>query len=130
MPDDHDVLAVLTPLHASWPKPPWTWDGRLEMVSGAVSGADIERGRAVAHNALPHAFDPATLATAPEAVRTIVDQSGGLRGNQLALCDDTAAPRAIGLWWPWGGGGTVSLRIGLLDTSEQATASLRALFGV
>jgi hypothetical protein len=122
------VLAALKQLRTSWPKAPWSWDGRFSMMSSAVTGADIETARALASKALPHSFDVSTLATAPDALRSLVDGCGGLRGNQLVFCDDTSAPTTVGLWWPWGGGGTVSLRVGLLDSGDDATKSLRAIF--
>jgi hypothetical protein len=130
MSDPTNVLDALGVLVAEWPKPPWSWDGRFGMVSCAVSGADIELARAVAVRALPHSFDATSLASAPAALRTLVDGCGGLRGNQLVFCDDASAPTAVGLWWPWGGGGTVSLRVGLLDSSDESAKALRARFNV
>lgn len=123
--DDAAVLAALSQLRSEWPTQAWTWDGRMSMVSSAVSGPQIATARAVTERAMTLVFHPANIATAPEAVRAIVERWGGLRGDQFAF----SIGDALGLWWPWGGGETVSLRIGFLSEGNLAQP-LRALFGI
>lgn len=120
--------AALSALRTEWPTKEWSWDGRMSVVTSAVSGPHIALARAIVEKALPQVFDGTNLASAPDALRAIITASGGLRGNQLAFADGTA----FGLWWPWGGGGTVSLRIGLVGAAkdEALTTRLRDLFGV
>ncbi len=118
--------AALVQLKAAWPNGEWSWDDRMSMVSATVAGEQIEAGRAAAARAMPRCFDGATLESAPAMLVALVARYGGLRGGQCAFSDDTV----FGLWWPWGGGGTVSLRIGVLDADEARLHSLRALFGV
>jgi len=44
--------------------------------------------------------------------------------------DEVSAPALFALWWPWGNADRITLRIGIMDASSEATAKLRALFGV
>ena len=45
--------------------------------------------------------------------------------------DELSSPGLFGLWWPWGGGDKITLRIGILDISGTAEPlpRIRALFG-
>ena len=87
------------------------------------------QARAVATRALPRQFDAATIASSPAALLAIVERSGGLRGDQLAFCSGDGTPVAFALWWPWGGGDNISLRIGVVGVAD-AEQRLGQLFGV
>ena len=74
-----------------------------------------------------------SLAGAPEGVKALVEKCGGLRAAQLLFWggpDDAAG--VFGLWWPWGDGTTVSLRIGLhdVDLPKERYPKLRDIFGI
>ena len=125
-----DLFAALTDLKAAWPVPGWSWDGRFSTAASSFGAELAPQLRGVAAVLLPRHYDSATLATAPPVLRALVERSGGLRGSQLAFCDGGDVPRMFGLWWPWGGGATISLRLGLIDADAASVAQLRALFGV
>ena len=113
-------------LKQSWPGSPWSWDDRFAVVASSFT-ADLEpRARASAMHAFPRGWTTKSLDTAPASLRAIAERTGGLRSNQrlLAGADDTL----YGLWWPWGNGTTITLRIGVADGT--AVMQLRALFGV
>jgi hypothetical protein len=83
--------------------------------------------------ALPASFSAETVAGASESQRALVEKCGGLRAAQLLFWgggDD--APGVFGLWWPWGDGTTVSLRIGLhdVDVPKERYPRLRDVFGI
>ena len=120
--------AALSALRTEWPTKEWSWDNRMSVVTSAVSGPHIDAARAVVEKALPQVFDGTNLVSAPDTLRQIITATGGLRGSQLAFADGNA----FGLWWPWGGGGTVSLRVGLIGAAkdEALATRLRDLFAV
>jgi hypothetical protein len=133
--DDAPVVeleALLTQLHADWPVRAWGWDGRLPTATSSVSGDQIAQAQALAVRAMPQQFDGATLVNAPADVLAFVQRSGGLRGSQLAFCAVRPGRTVVGLWWPWGGGGTVSLRVGFVgaESDPSLAVRLRTLFGV
>src|SRR5262249_23634175 len=90
--------------------------------------------RAAMAEALPASFSADTLAGASEGQRALVEKCGGLRAAQLLFWggggDD--APGGFGLWWPWGGGPTVWLGIGLddVDVPKERYPRLRDVFGI
>jgi len=129
---EDELFAVLTRLHEEWPIRAWGWDGRLPTITSSFDANTAATARTILERTLPRHFTSETLATAPQAVRDIVDRSGGLRGSQLAFCGGPKERMAFGLWWPWGGGATISVRLGLVVASPDAvgTARLRELFKV
>lgn len=125
------LLARLTLLRDSWPTPPWSWDSRLSTVGASFAKADEPMVRASAMAALPRSWTTASIETAPAEFRALADRTGGLRAGQQVLAGDPAlAPTLFGLWWPWSGGQTITLRIGILDlgATSEPLPRIRALF--
>ena len=125
------LLARLTLLRDSWPTPPWSWDSRLSTVSASFAKADEPTVRTSAINAFPRSWTTASIETAPAEFRALADRTGGLRAGQQVLAGDpTLAPTLFGLWWPWSGGQTITLRIGILDldAASEPLPRIRALF--
>jgi hypothetical protein len=88
------------------------------------------KARASAMHAFPRGWTTKSLENAPPEMQAIADKTGGLRSGQRLLAGDAMfAPNLFGLWWPWGGGDTITLRIGLADAAE-VMAQVRELFGV
>src|SRR5436190_1640174 len=83
--------------------------------------AQVVQATEAAAVALPEEWTPSTLAGASPAVRGVAARTGGIRSSQRLL--SSAAVEGllgVGLWWPWGDGGTISLRVGLAGTGPVA----------
>lgn len=127
------LFAGLQTLKENWPVPDWTYDRRLKCVVSSFPKAIEDEVRATMGPVLQTVFNATTLASAPDAVRALATACGGLRSSQLLFWGgDTGAPGAFGLWWPWGDGTTVSLRIGLhdVDIPKERYPKLRDIFGI
>lgn len=120
------MLDALAKLKADWPGAKWEWDGRFSVVSSSFAASVQTEARASAVHALTRGWTLKDIETAPESLRNLAAKTGGLRGGQrlLAGTDDSL----FGLWWPWGNGEMITLRIGLVG--DEPTQRLRALFGV
>jgi hypothetical protein len=130
--DDDPLFAALAKLRAAWTGDNWSWDGRMCCVTSSFPVAAQERARAVTLAALPTEYTSANIETAPAPFVALVDRSGGLRQGQSLFISGDAAHMAFGLWWPWGAGTPISLRIGLLgvDEDDEPNRRLRELFNV
>ena len=127
------VFAGLERLKVRWPSPDWSYDRRLKCVSSSIPLAREAEARSAIAEALPASFSVDTLPSAGEGVRGLVEKCGGLRATQLVFWGGgDSAPGAFGLWWPWGDGTTVSLRIGLhdVDAPKERYPRLRDVFGI
>ncbi len=127
------VFDKLTLLKDSWPAPPWSWDSRFVTVASSFA-KDLEPAiRTSAVHAFPSGFTAKSLATAPATLIAVAERTGGLRAGQRLLGGAQVGDATLyGLWWPWGGGDTITLRIGFTGLAGDAPpmSRLRELFGV
>jgi hypothetical protein len=127
------VFAALERLRDRWPDGNWTYDRRLKCVASSFPVAHEPAARAAIAEALPTSWTADTLAAAPADVRALAESCGGLRAAQLMFWGgEPGAPGVFGLWWPWGDGTTISLRIGLhdVDLPKERYPRLRDVFGI
>jgi hypothetical protein len=129
----HLLLERLTLLRDSWPTPPWTWDGRFHTIAASFSSDLQPKARASAMHAFPRGWTTKSLENAPPEMQAIAERTGGLRSGQRLLAgDELFAANLFGLWWPWGGGDTITLRIGVadVDAAGEPLTAIRELFDV
>jgi len=115
----------------------WKWDRRFETVLAEFKVEQQQSIRADLQRYLEVTWDSANVGNAPEIVRGIHDQLGGIRPGQfLFTSSPSRAAVVFCTWWPWGDGKEISIRIGAaydnLDDSERAERiqSLKSWFGV
>jgi hypothetical protein len=128
-----ELFQALERLKGKWPASEWSYDRRLRCVASSIPMSLESAARAAMTEVLPTAWTAQTLAEAPEGVRKLAESCGGVRSSQLLFWGGALeAPGAFGLWWPWGDGTTVSLRIGLhdIDQPKERYPKLRDIFGI
>jgi hypothetical protein len=127
------VFGALARLRERWPSTDWSYDRRLRCVASSIPLAGAAAARAAFADVFPTSWSTATLTTAPASVQALAETCGGLRASQELLWGgDADGAGAFGLWWPWGDGTTVTLRIGLhgLDQPKVRYPRLRDVFGI
>ena len=116
----------------------WKWDQRFRTALGEFGVEKRDGVQAILRRHLGATWDSSNVGNAPNIVRTIDDEFGGLWPGQLLFTSD---PKREALmfctWWPWGDGQSISIRVGLsvnkeLSDSERAEkiALLKGWFGV
>lgn len=123
----------LARMKAAWPTRGWSWDPRLLCITSSFTTEQEPQARTATQLALQHEWTSATIARAPQQLQEIIEGAGGIRQGQLALSTGPInGLLAYGLWWPWGDGETVSLRVGLadVDPSREPYVRFRDVFGV
>ncbi len=109
----------------------WTWDSRFDTALAEFPMDKKDSVRAILDPYLSVAWDSSNIRKAPDIVQMIASHLTGLRSGQLLF---TSAPIQdvcmFGAWWPWGGGKTISLRVGPYDKSlsDSEGAELNRLF--
>ncbi len=127
------IFDALGKLKRAWPTRGWTWDSRLGCVTSSFTVDQEPQARAAVADTMPAHYTQASIARAPRAIQEIVERAGGLRPSQLVLSlGPSAGLLVFGLWWPWGDGQTISLRVGLADVDpiKEPNGRFRELFGV
>lgn len=127
-----ELFEGLERLKTKWPAQDWTYDRRLKCVASSIPISLEAAARAAMTEILQTSWSAQTLAEAPENVRKLAEGCGGVRSSQLLFWGGSSGPGAFGLWWPWGDGTTVSLRIGLhdVDLPKERYPKLRDIFGI
>jgi hypothetical protein len=127
------LFDALGRLKQTWPARGWSWDGRFVCLASTFTVPYEAQARKAAHEGLPHEYTSTTLGTATHELRDLAARTGGLRSGQLLLVGGpTGGITSFGLWWPWGDGETISMRVGLLDidAAREPWRRLRDVFGV
>jgi hypothetical protein len=131
---NEQLFAALRRVRASWPARGWSWDSRMVCVTSSFSTEFETKARAAIAEALTVEWTSSSIGRAPPLLRDYVDRYGGLRHGQVLFSSGNTAGSlsAFGLWWPWGDGGTISMRIGFpdVDPARDAYVRVRDIFGV
>ena len=125
------ALESLDALRARWPGSEWTWDGRLACAVSSFPSAQEPEARRELTAEFPSEWIAETLPSAPGGVSALARRYGELRPGQLLLSRDAAAGAFLfALWWPWGDGSKVSVRIGIegAASADGLTQRLREAF--
>lgn len=120
-------------MKAAWPTRRFNWDPRLLCCSSTFTVEQEPTARQAAQIALPTEYTSATIVRAPQQLRDVTERAGGVRAGQLVLSNGPINGLLVyGLWWPWGDGETISLRVGLADVDPNREPSIRFrdVFGV
>jgi hypothetical protein len=114
----------------------WSWDGRLGAALATLRGAEGDAVTTIVARHLGSTWDHATLGGAPKPIRELAANLGGVRAGQwLRSSDPGAGVLVAAVWWPWGDGKTVSLRVFPVSNGptspsfEGLIASFRGWFG-
>ncbi len=123
------IFDALAQLRADWPKRGWSWDSRLNCVASSFDSVMVEQAQAATAKAFPTVWADRTMAEAPPRIREVGERSGGVRAGQLIYArTPIIGVVPYGLWWPWGNGSTISLRVGL-EADADYNAKLCEVFG-
>jgi hypothetical protein len=127
------LLDDLEKLRSEWPGGGWGWDPRFKCVASSFGKEIAERARAAMKGVLEREWSGATLGDAPPEVRALAGKYGGVRAGQLLFSGRVVEGMHLyGLWWPWGDGATVSLRVGVANCQRptEAYPQVRAVFKI
>lgn len=115
----------------------WEFDPRFRAAVAAFPSADKDRVLAGLEAGFETHWTRADIAGAPARAVELVDRVGGIREGQLLLAANAGSdPILFGLWWPWGTGETISIRVlfsaRTLDAAEKAAllVAFKGWFGL
>lgn len=127
------ILDTLIELRDAWPHKEWTWDHRIKGLSSTLPPDTVSKGEPPLLKAVPQVWTTETLAQAPAHVAGLTERCGALRpGQRMFTRDPVEGMVLFGLWWPWGDGVTVGVRLGVAncDRPKELYPAIRALFNI
>ncbi len=99
----------------------WKWDSRFGTTLAEFHVKDKEKVGAILQPYLSAVWNSANIKKAPDSVQVVAKHFGGLRADQVLLSSDPNKGICLyGVWWPWGDGQTISLRLTPYDTKLSA----------
>ena len=128
------LLDGLERLREAWPGTGWSWDPRFKCVTSSFGKEIAERARAAMAGILDGEWSPDSINQAPDEIRTLAARFGGVRSGQLLFTGELVGGpmHLFALWWPWGDGATISLRVGVAncDRPTELYPQVRAVFKI
>ena len=109
----------------------WKWDSRFGTALAEFSIDNEGKVRELLGSHLGVSWNSSNISEAPESLQMIAGRLGGLRAGQMLFAPDSNKDDFIfGVWWPWGNGSTVSIRVAPYDKrlSGAETAQLVTSF--
>ncbi len=98
----------------------WTWDDRFDTVISSVKDTNSKDAKTLLQKHMFGCWDYRQIHMAPHEIRRIAELIGGIGDGQIVFASDPDdAVLAIGVWWPWSSGSTISLRIGLVPRKPE-----------
>lgn len=124
------LFKTLQRLRAAWPKQGWSWDYRFNCAASSFHVDLTEEAEQALVSVFAETYDHRTLSKAPDFIRELSEEVGGIRSDQRIYTTRTGGRLSpYGLWWPWGDEITISMRVGLVGyVSEQDNQRLMLEF--
>lgn len=111
----------------------WKWDSRFETALAEFVVAEQEKVKEVLSGFFGEPWNTNNIIGAPTEVKAIDFSFGSLMyGQELLTSDPNENLILYCMWWPWGNGERVSVRVGVHygEPKEDAAQKLRAWFGL
>ncbi len=90
----------------------WKWDDRFEALLTEFTLQVQEKVTNILKRHLHNTWDDKTIKKAPKIVKTGSKYFGNLREGQLLFTTEPEnSDQILAVWWPWGDGQSVSVRI-------------------
>ncbi len=90
----------------------WKWDDRFETALTECNVSNKDSIRMILERFLTSTWDNANIDNAVDIVQTIANKFGGLMPGQLLFtADKNQDDFLFGVWWPWGDGNKISIRV-------------------
>ena len=90
----------------------WKWDDRFKAVLAEFDVTNQDNIHGILKRFLTNSWDSSTIDNAPDTIKEIINKFNGLKSGQLILSSDPGRGDFLyGVWWPWGSGTRISVRI-------------------
>lgn len=118
--EQHDVEKVTQDLvDAFGDDYPWRWDEQKNLMLSEFASNKKEKIFSQLEVLFDHKWDKKNIRYAPAALKIQLGKLTSLKDKQVIFTSPAKGdkPMLVAIWWPWGHGGTVSLRLtALIDT--------------
>ncbi|MBA6377823.1 MULTISPECIES: hypothetical protein [unclassified Colwellia] len=106
----------------------WRWEDRFSAMLSEFSRDKKDKTLDALRQQFQHEWNKKTAKKAPQEIKEYLGPLIKLNKDQLILARPAtdSTPAIIALWWPWGHGGTYSLRLAVLDSPYEYDESAQS----
>jgi hypothetical protein len=106
----------------------WRWEDRFSAMLSEFSRDKKDKTLDALRQQFQHEWNKKTAKKAPHEIKEYLGPLIKLNKDQLILARPAtdSTPAIIALWWPWGHGGTYSLRLAVLDSPYEYDESAQS----
>lgn len=127
------LLTAFGQLREAWPAREWSWDHRFKCVTSSLPMDTAGALQRLLDAVVPSRWTDQSFPSAPAEVQSLRERCGDVRPGQALLTGPSVAGMTpFAMWWPWGDGSKVSVRLGIAgsDRPKELYPLVRALFGI
>jgi len=101
----------------------WRWEESRQVMLSEFANGKAEQTLAVLRNNFADEWDRKNIKKAPKALRDQLGDLSKLSKEQKLFTRPATAqqPATLAIWWPWGHGATLSLRLTILKSNYEYT---------
>ncbi len=109
-----EISQAITPLLGE--ELTWRWEARLSVMLSEFARDKKDKTLVALRNAFPHEWNKKNIKKSPVELKKQLGELAKLQKEQLifSLPANGEHPTIVAIWWPWGHGGTYSLRLLIL----------------
>lgn len=96
----------------------WRWEAEKKLLLCEFASNKKEAALAVLSDYFEHQWHTKNIAELPEQVKIELGEFSTVKGEQMIFSSSSEyklSCHIVAFWWPWGHGGTISLRLGILE---------------
>jgi len=97
----------------------WQWDENRKALLSEFARDKIDHTLAILADQFEHKWDKKSVKAMPKDLKSQLGELTKLSKEQLLFSSpaNSSQPALLAIWWPWGHGATVSLRLLVLESS-------------
>jgi len=104
----------------------WRWEESRQVILSEFASGKAEQTLAVLRSNFKDEWDKKTIKKAPQDLRAQLGDLANITKDQKLFTRPATdqQPAVLAIWWPWGHGSTLSLRLTILTSSYEYTPQL------
>ena len=115
-----EILTALAKTHK------WQWEANRKAILSEFARDKIEQTLQLLQQQFIHQWNKKSIKKMPKSLKAQLGDLTKLSKNQFLFTSPASEnnPATLAIWWPWGHGATVSLRLMILEDSYQSPETI------
>lgn len=113
---------------------PWRWEADKKVNLSEFASNKKEKIFELLTQNFQHQWNVKSIRNLPDVIRHELGDFANIKGEQIVFTSSATheQPTIVAIWWPWGHGGTISLRLSVIEEtyhSEEIKLAEKGIIG-